>query len=193
MKRCQTLTKDKGSNSINKIRIKAIETKYKGYRFRSRLEARWAIFFDGINIKWEYEKEGYDLGDLGYYLPDFWLPYPIDSCMCSIPNAGHWLEVKGTYPTDDEIEKLRELSRITNHSGILVVGIPGEHRQLYTHRSGNWGWSDKPLVSLVNGKIMMTGSEFNLRMFDHRFSGNGNWEKARVLARSARFEHGESP
>ena len=28
--------------------IKPIETKYNGYRFRSRLEARWAVFFDMI-------------------------------------------------------------------------------------------------------------------------------------------------
>ena len=54
--------------------IKAIETRYKGYRFRSRLEARWAVFFDALGIKWEYEKEGYDLGKAGRYLPDFWLP-----------------------------------------------------------------------------------------------------------------------
>lgn len=54
--------------------IKAIETKYKGYKFRSRLEARWAVFFDALGVQWEYEKEGYDLGDAGYYLPDFWLP-----------------------------------------------------------------------------------------------------------------------
>ena len=39
--------------------IKAIETIYNGYRFRSRLEARWAVFFDEIGIKYEYEKEGY--------------------------------------------------------------------------------------------------------------------------------------
>jgi hypothetical protein len=26
--------------------IKAIETRYKGYRFRSRLEARWAVRFE---------------------------------------------------------------------------------------------------------------------------------------------------
>ncbi|MCB6994492.1 hypothetical protein LI177_13475 [bacterium 210820-DFI.6.37] len=26
--------------------LKAIQTEYKGYRFRSRLEARWAVFFD---------------------------------------------------------------------------------------------------------------------------------------------------
>lgn len=54
--------------------ILAIETKYKGYRFRSRLEARWAVFFDALGVKWEYEKEGYDLGEAGWYLPDFWLP-----------------------------------------------------------------------------------------------------------------------
>jgi hypothetical protein len=29
--------------------IKAIETSYKGYRFRSRLEARWAVFFDALD------------------------------------------------------------------------------------------------------------------------------------------------
>jgi len=54
--------------------IKAIETRYKGYRFRSRLEARWAVFFDAIGTKWEYEVEGFDLGEHGWYLPDFWLP-----------------------------------------------------------------------------------------------------------------------
>ena len=50
--------------------IKAIETKYKGYRFRSRLEARWAVFFDAIGLDWDYEAEGYDLDGV-YYLPDF--------------------------------------------------------------------------------------------------------------------------
>ena len=53
--------------------LKAIETEYKGYRFRSRLEARWAVFFDACGVKWEYEPEGYDLGDGTYYLPDFLL------------------------------------------------------------------------------------------------------------------------
>lgn len=54
--------------------IKAIETIYNGYRFRSRLEARWAVFFDEANIEYEYEPEGF----IGYcgakYLPDFYLP-----------------------------------------------------------------------------------------------------------------------
>lgn len=41
--------------------MKAIETIYNGYRFRSRLEARWAIFFDELKIKYQYELEGYEL------------------------------------------------------------------------------------------------------------------------------------
>ena len=37
--------------------VKPIETVYKGYRFRSRLEARWAVFFDALDIEWYYEPE----------------------------------------------------------------------------------------------------------------------------------------
>lgn len=50
--------------------VKAIETSYKGYRFRSRLEARWAVFFDAMGVKWQYELEGYQAGSISY-LPDF--------------------------------------------------------------------------------------------------------------------------
>lgn len=38
--------------------FKAVQTEYKGYLFRSRLEARWAVFFDTLGIQWEYEPEG---------------------------------------------------------------------------------------------------------------------------------------
>ena len=52
-------------------KIKAIGTVYKGYRFRSRLEARWAVFFDKLGIVYEYEPEGFYLSDGRKYLPDF--------------------------------------------------------------------------------------------------------------------------
>ena len=52
-------------------KIKAIPTRYKGYHFRSRLEARWAVFFDALGIIWEYETEGVQLEDGTKYLPDF--------------------------------------------------------------------------------------------------------------------------
>ncbi len=55
-----------------------IETHYKGYRFRSRLEARWAVFFDSMNIKYVYEPEGFKAtsicGNTYCYLPDFYFP-----------------------------------------------------------------------------------------------------------------------
>ena len=52
------------------VKIQAIETTYNGYRFRSRLEARWAVFFDAIGQEYEYEPEGFELMS-GRYLPDF--------------------------------------------------------------------------------------------------------------------------
>jgi hypothetical protein len=46
--------------------IPAIPTLYKGVRFRSRLEARWAAFFDNVGWQWDYEPI-----DLEGYIPDF--------------------------------------------------------------------------------------------------------------------------
>ena len=53
------------------MHIKPIETHYRGYRFRSRLEARWAVFFDTLGVEWEYEPEGFVLPNGSKYLPDF--------------------------------------------------------------------------------------------------------------------------
>jgi len=70
--------------------VQAIETRYAGCRFRSRLEARWAVFFDALNIEWQYEPQGYlvtssfDQEQTRPYLPDFWLPA-----------TQTWAEVKG--------------------------------------------------------------------------------------------------
>ena len=43
--------------------IKPIETVYNGYRFRSRLEARWAVFFDALGITYKIDNDwrDYDL------------------------------------------------------------------------------------------------------------------------------------
>lgn len=67
--------------------IKPIPTGYAGCRFRSRLEARYAVWFDSLGIKWLYEPEGYTVGPAGRqtrYLPDFYLP-----------ELALWVEVKG--------------------------------------------------------------------------------------------------
>lgn len=54
--------------------MKAIPTKYNGYKFESRLEARWAVFFDVSGLAYYYEYEGYVLNNGVWYLPDFYLP-----------------------------------------------------------------------------------------------------------------------
>ena len=46
--------------------IKSKETYYDGYRFRSRLEARWAVFFNNIGLEYEYEVEGFDMEECSY-------------------------------------------------------------------------------------------------------------------------------
>lgn len=53
--------------------IKAIEASYSGHRFRSRSEARWAVWFDAMSIAYEYEPQGYAIGS-ECYLPDFFVP-----------------------------------------------------------------------------------------------------------------------
>lgn len=68
------------------MEIRAIETSYAGCRFRSRLEARWAVVFDHLDITWQYEPQGYEIPGGGRYLPDFWLA-----------SLGLWAEVKGRF------------------------------------------------------------------------------------------------
>jgi hypothetical protein len=64
------------------------------------LEARFAVFFDGLGIEWEYEVEGFVLDNGEWYLPDFLLP---------TFNGGMWVEVKPKAFTKEEKEKCRLL------------------------------------------------------------------------------------
>lgn len=94
--------------------IKVIQTKYKGILFRSRLEARWAVFLDKLNIKWFYEFEGYDLDGV-WYLPDFWLP---------TFSGGMFMEVKPQNLVGVEMEKCMRLVEATKKQIWLAVGHP---------------------------------------------------------------------
>jgi len=76
---------------------KVIQTHYDNHYFRSRIEARWAVFFNTLGIDYEYEKEGFQLDNL-CYLPDFYIPH----LKC-------WIEIKGYAPTEEETEKAHRL------------------------------------------------------------------------------------
>jgi len=91
----------------------SIQTIYKDINFRSRLEARWALYFDLQSIKWEYEKEGFKFENGVCYLPDFWLP-----------EVHMWAECKPENFTKEERMKVEELVKATKHRCILLVGNP---------------------------------------------------------------------
>ncbi len=110
--------------------IKPIETYYKGYRFRSRLEARYAVFFDALGTPYEYEKEGYDLGDAGWYLPDFWLPSVTER---NNPKPGLWVEIKPQNPTREEDARCDRLALGTLFPVYLAVGLPSEEMEGYEY------------------------------------------------------------
>lgn len=60
-------------------------THFDGVWFRSRLEARWAAYFEGAHIPWEYEPEGHVVSRK-VYIPDFRIG----------GKNGSWVEVKGS-------------------------------------------------------------------------------------------------
>lgn len=101
--------------------LKAIETVYKGYKFRSRLEARWAVFFDALGIEYQYEHEGFDLGKAGWYLPDFFI--------VDLSGKRWYLEVKPAFnliASEDQIkiDTFQKLAEVQNIGFILLVGTP---------------------------------------------------------------------
>lgn len=107
-----------------------IETHYNGYRFRSRLEARWAVFLSVLGVKYEYEHEGYVLSNGDWYLPDFWLP-----------ELDCFVEIK---PTDieygcNEWEKAKTLSADTRKCVIVCCGTPGIHKVTEPYLEHNYG------------------------------------------------------
>lgn len=73
--------------------IQPIETKYNGYKFRSRLEARWAVFFETAGIRYEYEPEGFKTKSGLCYLPDFYLPDEDMYVEVKANRKGAWKEI----------------------------------------------------------------------------------------------------
>ena len=120
--------------------IQPIETIYKGYRFRSRLEARWAVFFDTTGIKWEYEPEGYDI-DGTWYLPDFRLETAWETL---------WLEIKPSRDIPNgELEKCAKFAAAVESTSCVW-------REVYLCRhlilAGNCGFGEYAFIDPLTGK-----------------------------------------
>lgn len=178
--------------------MKAKETAYKGYRFRSRLEARWAVFFDALGIEWHFEPEGFVLDDGTSYLPDFWLP--IQSHVIPRRSAGHIIEIKGARSQADKkaIDKAQQLALASGHRVIILCGDPLEHIRIDCNRYD--GSINERRVSLVYDENECRHWGFNALSYYKRQDGQENLfhelPRSRVIdaavaARSARFEHNQ--
>ncbi len=117
------------------MRPQAIETEYAGCRFRSRIEARWAVFFDHLGIEWQYEAQGYELPS-GRYLPDFWLPKILVGVADGHagPSRGAFFEVKGPEPTRDEMWRCVELGVATGTPAFIAWGGHPDPSEVYYGR-----------------------------------------------------------
>ena len=194
------------------MHARAIETRYKGYRFRSRLEARWAVFFDALGLKWEYEPEGFELPS-GRYLPDFKVEYLGRD---SSETRFEWFECKGDLRTVSAAE-WQKMIEFQDVEGLTVLdGVP-DCRMYLTPRgacslSGEIYSEDpiplpQPLAAQIHayeherfGLALWCSRERlwwdeHCNFFDPDCDAGGGIQVIREAvsaARGARFEHGES-
>lgn len=108
--------------------LRAIETIYDGHAFRSRIEARHACFFNALGIPYEYEPEGFELGNGARYLPDFYLT-----------GLGYWFEVKGKEPTPDDIRKMLLFVEQSHQTIFIASGsIPKQEEPMTADELAEW-------------------------------------------------------
>jgi hypothetical protein len=182
--------------------IQAIETIYAGYRFCSRLEARWAVFFDQLSIRWEYESQGYVINGRPY-LPDFKLFLPDNRTIFAEVKQGDIDEHEGVH-----IDLCRGLAHAVSCPVLLLTGIPS-YRMYHQFTSTlpvnefmtvfftDYGpilndaddyWFNQVIVNQQTGALEFPHNE---RAACKSF-GRGLVDAVKA-ARSARFEHGEIP
>jgi hypothetical protein len=179
---------------------RAIPTRYKGCLFRSRNEARWAVFFETIGIRWTHEAEGFHIPNYSGYLPDFYVE-PWRS----------WVEIKSGDPSPEERAKCRLLSDTTNQFVLLLAGepyparyhaflcVPKDHPwpyapedfigpgQLAQSRHGQGLWFVEPMAAAIcldHTDISKAEDSSDMPLLTEKL------QQAFDAARSARFEYG---
>lgn len=182
--------------------IQPIETEFKGYRFRSRLEARWAVFLETLGAAWSYEREGFNLGGKRY-LPDFY-----------VADWNCWIEMKGQTPSEGERDKCERLARGSGKNVLLLAGDPWvtSARNEYDitlfspsqpNHDGTSGWEFGEGRRCAD-EIWLVSEDYGAFAIkpiphegDHKYPLSGTYAanimSALTAARQARFEHGESP
>lgn len=178
--------------------MQAIDTFYKGYRFRSRLEARWAVYFDQVGVVLEYEPAGFNLGGK-CYLPDFYLP-----------EFNTYIEVKPTVGDKDKVfsDMVAMIESGASQKGkcLAVFGDPLNHKLMAIGRIDDgqpWqdDFCDQTAIAFdVSGEEKLICPTFSLSAAEKISvklkktvkSLIDNYQE-KLYARCVRFEHGERP
>lgn len=111
---------------------------HNGYRLRSYTELLWARVLEAADIFYLYEPDLIRVED-GFYLPDFWLP-----------NVGIYVEVKGGWPTEEEIQKADAVMDRTGREVVFLCGKPEADQDslfncgLYSRGSAGWNSNISP-------------------------------------------------
>ena len=105
--------------------IPAIPTTYSGVKMRSRLEARWAAFFDRMGWSWQYEPI-----DLAGYIPDFILAWTVPPTKSRLDLCEDYHEPRG--PLLVEVRP--------------ILGLASSQWQETASRIDRSGWAGEALV-----------------------------------------------
>lgn len=191
--------------------IAPLETRYAGYRFRSRIEARWAVFFTRLGLDWQYEEQGFHVGPYGQrYLPDFYLPA-----------QALYVEVKPAFADQVDPEGVKLWERFagevatawpTDRAAIFCGRIPDAEKVAEAGPEWSGRWYDDGIYITGDCRYAWcacpSGKHFDIqfearggrilcgcaRILDDRYH-TGNHPiilNAYAAARTARFEHGEA-
>ena len=179
--------------------MRSIETKWRGKRFRSHLEAMWAVYFECLCIDWVFEPKPFELDDGTPYLPDFLLRN-----LTGRVNGNLWVEVKGQWDS----ESRHKVELFSRHKPLyLVDDIP--YREDMSRWEGgmaaaayNDGGPHPYNFETVDGDFFGAFLGVNNLGFPELF-GNGDvylresWNHVNKLALKtaamSRFDHGDRP
>lgn len=105
--------------------IDPTKTEYRGFQFRSRLEADFALHLDALGVKWRYEPLMFGPSGSGY-LPDFEV---------TRPTGPDWIEVKPRLVDVPLAQKRMEIIWGTYPDAALVVAC-AEESTFYSATAG---------------------------------------------------------
>ena len=193
------------------MEIKAIQTEYAGCRFRSRLEARWAVFFDTLGVDWQYEPQGYE-GNGVRYLPDFLLP-EWDLFVEVKGELGHadYMKImaavpalkappdKQTCPTLLILGPVPRPGAVWLHIRLdLIMGAIKVQQAFFEANGWARAYDDGGVIKGLRGDLGPEETEWARRLWldprpDGRLIVDPLVDEAYRAARSARFEFGQPP